>query len=80
MKKFIARHKNHLLLQAFSSSTVISVFVYIVTRILFYEFPMSWMEEIVFFLKITLTSCCIIATATGGSVWFYRGLVKMKRV
>jgi hypothetical protein len=79
MKQFISRHKNNMLVQALSSGSILSIFVYIILRCLFYEFGMGWTEEIMFFIKTMLASSCIIATATGGSAWLYRGLVKMRR-
>jgi len=73
------RHKDHLMIQAISNGSIVSIFVYIIIRILFYEFPMSWTEEISFFIKISLASCLMITVATVGTAWLYRGLVKIRR-
>jgi hypothetical protein len=67
-----------MLLQALNSSSIISLFVYAALRVLFYEFPMTWGEEIVFFLKTVFASCFLIATATAGSAWLHRGIEKLK--
>ncbi|HEX7846753.1 MAG TPA: hypothetical protein VF476_13205 [Chitinophagaceae bacterium] len=79
MKQFFFRHRRNMLLQALYSGSILSLFVYAVVRILAYEFPMSWIEEIFLFVKIMLASSFIIATATGGSAWMYRNVIKMLR-
>jgi hypothetical protein len=78
MKQFLLRHRKNMLLQAVSSASILSLFVYAVLRCLFYEFPMTWDEEILFFLKTFLSSCFVISTATAGSAWFYRIFQQMK--
>ena len=65
MKKLIVRNKETILVQALYSGSIVSLFVYVVFRGLFYEFPMSWVEEISFFFKAILGSCFLFVTATG---------------
>jgi hypothetical protein len=79
MKQSLLRYRKHMLLQALQSGSVLSLFVYATLRVLFYEFPMTWMEEVVFFLKTVLCSCFLIATATGGMTWLYRTIRVMTR-
>jgi hypothetical protein len=78
-QSLLRRRHPHMLLQALHSGSILSLFVYAILRALFYEFPMTWGEEVVFFLKTVLTSCFLIATATGGSTWLYRTIRMMNR-
>lgn len=77
MKQSLLRHR--FLLQALQSGTVLSLFVYATLRVFFYEFPMTWTEEVMFFLKTVFCSCFFIATATGGVAWLYRAIRMMNR-
>lgn len=78
MKQFIAQHRKSIMWQALQSGGVLSLCIYAIIRFTFYEFPMSWTEEAIFFLKTYFISCFLIATATGGSAWMYRSLIRMK--
>ena len=74
MKKMIVRNKETILVQALYSGSIVSLFIYVVLRGLFYEFPMSWGEEILFFTKTILGSCFLFVTATGipaGLCWLF---------
>lgn len=73
------RHRKNIFAQALVSGGVLSLFVYVVLRILFLEFPMSWIEEVTFFLKTTLLSSFLVFSATGGTAWAYRSLLKRIR-
>ena len=77
MRQFYSLHRNNILLQAFRSASVLSLFVYSMFRIYFFEFPLSWKEEAAFFIKMFLSSSFIITTATGGIVIFYKSLLKL---
>ena len=79
MKQFFQRHRKSIFLQSFYSCSVLSLFVYIFMRSVFYEFPMSWAEESLFFIKMIGISQALFVTAVAGSAWLYKGVVKMKR-
>lgn len=36
-----------------------------------YEFPMTWKDEIVLFIKTVAASCLLITVITGGLPWMY---------
>ncbi|HEX2629666.1 MAG TPA: hypothetical protein VHM26_11655 [Chitinophagaceae bacterium] len=78
-QSLLRRRHPHMLVQALHSGSILSLFVYAILRALFYEFPMTWGEEALFFLKTVLVSCFLIATATGGATWLYRTLKLMNR-
>ena len=79
MKQFMLRHRKNIFAQALVSGGVLSLFIYAVLRILFFEFPMSWIEEISIFVKTTLLSSFLVFSATGGIAWAYRSLLKRMR-
>lgn len=68
-----------MLLVALRSGSILSLFMYLVLRVLFYEFPMDWKEEILLFIKIFGSSCFLFALATAGSARLYREYVKMRK-
>ncbi len=78
MRQLYIFYRRNILLQAFRSASVLSLFIYTMFRIFFFEFPLSWTEEAVFFIKMFLSSSFIIATATGGVVIAYRTFVKLR--
>jgi len=78
MRQFYLQHRKSILWQAIQSGSILSLFVYAIFRMLFYEFPMTGMEEGLYFVKVFLSSLFVIATATGGSALLYRSLVKMR--
>jgi hypothetical protein len=78
MRQFFLRHRKNMLLRALYSGSILSLFIYAILRVLSYDFPMTWTEEITFFLKTFLCGCFLIATATGGSAWMYKLFLKMK--
>jgi hypothetical protein len=63
MKQFILRNRNTVPLKAASSSFILSLFFYAVVRVLFYEFPMTWLEEAWFFIKVIITGCFTLTAA-----------------
>lgn len=78
MKNFMMQHKNNLLLPALYAGLITSLFIYVVFRSLFYEFPMTWNEEISFFVKIVLSCCFAVATSTGGFTLLHAVLLKSR--
>jgi len=78
MKQFYLQHRKSIAWQALQSGSILSLFVYAIFRMLFYEFPLSWTEEGLYFIKTFSGSLFLIATATGGAALLYRSLVKMK--
>ena len=78
MRQLIIHYRKNILWQAFRSASVLSLFVYTMFRIFFFEFPLSWTEEATFFIKMFLTSSFIIATATGGIVIAYRSIIRLR--
>ena len=79
MKQFFVRHRKNILLQSLYSGSILSLFVYAVVRILAFEFPMNWTEEIILFCKVMLSSSFLFATATGGLAWLYRNMLRRIR-
>jgi hypothetical protein len=79
MKQFILRNKNTVPLKAASSSFVLSLCFYTVVRVLFYEFPMTWMEEAAFFVKVIITGCFALTAAATLTAWLYIILIKIVR-
>ena len=65
MKQFIIRNRKNILVQALYSGSIASLFIYMLFRCIFYEFPMSWIEEIMFFFRTILSSCFLFVSATG---------------
>ncbi len=68
-----------ILWQAVRSGSILSLFVYAIFRLLFYEFHFSWKGETIFFLKIFSASCLLMVILTGGIAWFYGFILKIKR-
>lgn len=64
MKQFITSNR-HKVLQGVPSALLISFSIYLFLRIIFHDFPMSWGEEILFFLKVTIIGSMLIILATG---------------
>jgi len=60
MKNVVIPAWKNLFFQAMYSSLIISICFYCFVRILFFEFPMTWLEEIVFFIKIVFTGSIFI--------------------
>ena len=79
MKKLIVRFGKTLVWQAIRSGLVLALFIYVMLRTMFHEFPMSWSEEIAYFLKTIMVSTSFIALCTGGIIYMYRGVLKMRR-
>lgn len=79
MKQFYIHHHQNIIWQSIQSGLVISLFVFAILRIFFYEFPMTWGEEITFFLKAYCASCFIFTTAMGGIACLYWSLLKIKK-
>ncbi len=64
MKQFITNNR-HKVLQGVPSALLISFSIYLFLRIIFHDFPMSWSEEIFFFLKVNVIGSLLIIMATG---------------
>jgi len=79
MKQFILRHRKNIFAQALISGGVLSLFIYAVFRILLFEFHMTWIGEITFFLKTNLLSSFLVFCATGGTALAYRSFLKRMR-
>jgi hypothetical protein len=78
MRQLYIHYRQYILWQAFRSASVLSLFIYAMFRIFFFEFPLSWTQEAIFFIKMFLSSSFIIVTATGGVVIAYRTFVKLR--
>ena len=78
MKQFFLRHRKSVLIQSLRSAGILSLFVYAVLRCLFFEFPMTWLEEAGFFFKVFIVTVFFITTATAGSALLYRSMLKMR--
>jgi hypothetical protein len=60
MKNLITRNRNTVAFRAISPASVISICFYLFVRVLFFEFPMTWIEEIVFFGKVMFSGISLI--------------------
>jgi len=78
MKKFYHQHHKSILWQAMQLASILSLFMYALPRILFYDFPVSWYEEVLYFAKIYSCSLFIITSATGGPALLYRYILKLR--
>ena len=77
MKQFLSQNK--ILTQAIYSSATISLFLYIVVRSFSYEFPMTWLEEALLFIKIVCTGSFLMVLITVGCAGLYLSFQKLKR-
>ena len=78
MKNFFVRVRKTLAWQAIQSGMFLSLLIYLMLRTMFYEFPMTWSEEIAYFFKTILVSTIFISLCTGGMIYMYRGILKMR--
>ncbi|MGC4037542.1 MAG: hypothetical protein QM764_16390 [Chitinophagaceae bacterium] len=78
MKSFIAHKRHSIVFRAISPAIIVSVSLYVFVRILFYEFPMTWMEEIIFFFKLVFTGSLVISSTLVAVRWFYFYMLKLK--
>ena len=79
MKQFLVQHRNSIWAKALYSSATISLFLYIIIRGFSYEFPMTWTDEILLFIKIIFTGIFMMSLATVGCASLYRGFERIKR-
>jgi len=79
MKQFLTRHRKNILLQSFLSCSIFSICVYAIIRCIFFEFPMSWTEESLFFIKMFAACQLIFVTGVGGLTLLYRGLLRIRK-
>ena len=79
MKQFITRNRKRMIFRALYSAAIISICVYTFARVLFYEFPMTWTEEIVFFLQVVVTGSLLIGGAATIITSLYFLLLKIKQ-
>jgi hypothetical protein len=79
MKQFLDQQRNRIWMKALYSSTIISLSLYIIIRAFSFDFPMSWMEEIMLFLKIVCTGSVMMVVATIGCAGLYKSFLRMKR-
>jgi hypothetical protein len=79
MRPFIVRQQKTILWQAVQSSAIVSIFVYLIFRLLLVDFPMTRTGEFLFFLKTYSFSTVITTAATAGIASIYVMFVKFKR-
>ncbi|HEY6506038.1 MAG TPA: hypothetical protein VIZ28_18815 [Chitinophagaceae bacterium] len=79
MKQFFVQRRNSIWVKSLYSSATISLFLYIIIRGFSYDFPMSWSEEILLFIRIVFTGTFMISMAAIGCAGLYRAFEKMKR-
>lgn len=79
MRQFYKQHHKSIIWQALQSGSIVALFLYSIIRGLFYEFPMSWTEESLFFIKVFLSSACLIAGTTGSVALLYKLVLKIRR-
>ncbi|MBL7744180.1 MAG: hypothetical protein JNN00_11950 [Chitinophagaceae bacterium] len=79
MKQFILQHRNRIWAKALYSSATISLFIYIIIRGFTYDFPMSWTEEAILFVKVIFAGSCLMSLATIGCASLYRAFERIKR-
>ena len=78
MKQFILRNRNTVAFKAAHSSFILSVCFYALVRVLFYEFPMTWLEEAWFFVKVIAAGCFALTSAATLTSWLYLAVIKVK--
>lgn len=69
-KIFLNRYR--LLIPALQTASIFSIFIAIVPRVLFYDFPVSVAEEFAYFVKIYALSVCVIMTALAAPIMLYK--------
>jgi hypothetical protein len=79
MKNLIARKRNTIAFRAISPAALISICLYVFVRILFFEFPMSWLEEFIFFSKVILSGVFFISLCVIGLKLLYFFVLKFKQ-
>jgi hypothetical protein len=79
MKQFLVQHRNSIWAKALYSSATISFFLYIIIRGFSFEFPMTWMDEALLFIKITFTGTFLMSLATVGCASLYMAFERIKR-
>jgi len=79
MKQFLIQYRNSIWAKALYSSATISLFLYIIIRGFSYDFPMSWTEEIMLFIKVIFTGTVVMSLATAGCAGLYKAFERIKR-
>jgi hypothetical protein len=79
MKQFVLRNRHSVPFKAAYSSFIFSVCFYTVIRTLFFEFPMTWPEEAMFFCKVIAAGCFATTSAVILTAWFYVVIIKIVR-
>lgn len=79
MKQFLVQHRNSIWIKALYSSATISLFLYIIIRGFSYDFPMSWTEELLLFIKVIFTGSLVMSLATIGCASLYKAFERIKR-
>ena len=65
--------------QAVQAGLIISLFVYAIFRLTFYEFPMTTVEEILYFSKIVLSCVFVVTTVSTAAALLYSFLLNLVR-
>ena len=79
MKKFIARNRKTIAFRALYAASILSICLYTFVRVLFFEFPMTWPEEITFFLKLVITGSLFTGSVLIGLRWLYFYILKLRQ-
>ncbi|MBL7739675.1 MAG: hypothetical protein JNK14_10675 [Chitinophagaceae bacterium] len=79
MKQFLLQHRNSIWAKALYSSATVSLFIYIIIRGFTYDFPMSWTEEALLFVKVVLAGTFLMSLATISCASLYKAFEKIKR-
>ena len=77
MKQFLL-HRRYILMQALHSGCTISILIYVGLRLFFYEFPFTWVEEILFFVQMFFASCLVITSASTGCALLHEASASKK--
>ena len=66
-------------MKAMTSSATISLFLYIIIRGFTFDFPMTWLEEIMLFVKVIFTGTTMMVLITTGCAGLYGYYERVKR-
>lgn len=79
MKRFISGYRRTIWAQHRNAALSLSAFLYCLIRCLSFDFPMSWGEEMAFFLKVFCSASALVMISAIFLHTFYFAVLRLRR-
>ena len=79
MRRLLFAQRNRIWMKAVFSSFIICILIYFIIRCFSFDFPLTWKEELLLFIKVVCSGMLMMVAATTATAYLYKTILRRRR-